>query len=60
MNVWEYSYLAPESLRERQELSDRLERLAIGFYCLRTNEDRLGVDHYAPPKLYPFDSEVDV
>ena len=59
MNVWEYSYLCPESLRKRQALSDRLERLAIGFYCLRTNEDRLGVENYDPlPKL--FDPEVDV
>ena len=40
-----------------QEISDRLERLAIGLYCLRKREDRLGLAHYDKPQVYKIKGE---
>jgi hypothetical protein len=51
MNVWELSYLAPESLRKRQRIADQLERVSIGLWCLRRREALLGVSPPYPMKL---------
>jgi hypothetical protein len=54
MNVWEYSYLCPESLRTAQGISDKLERMNIGLYVLRRQESILGVK---PPHVVKVSSE---
>lgn len=54
MNVWEYSYLCPESLRAVQGISDKLERMNIGLFVMRQREALLGVK---PPHVVKVSSE---